>query len=165
MTLASAVSAVIDGRNYQELPNGISRWTANAAIATGTTAGILTWTVSFNPQSDDSFQKYYSIDHIAIVSQTAAINNLGVSVDLAQSDWEDNGSRNHWVTSIVMVVGPQTAEASGAMHEPVYLGRVNPGTAGRLEMKIEEVNTTTYEMNCSGLVSDKPFLAPNFWRA
>lgn len=164
MAVTTNMPVRVDGRKYTELPKGMRRWTA-AGSATGTVAGtIMSFNADVNPQANPDFQQYVSVSSVGIQTQTAALTILQARVIASVGFWEDYLLATRAVYMIDMVNVSTALIFGGVMIEPSYLGRVIKGTTGRILTDIEEVDGTNYSVTMTGLMSDYPFLAPEFWK-
>lgn len=164
MTISAVmIGPVADGRRYRELPRGVSRWTCTGT-ATGTATSRVLFNVDFNPQSSPSFQRYVSLDHVGLFTETAALVTLGVRILQALDQWED-APINVSVGKFEMAVLAAATDMGGEFTTPKYLGRVVGVQLGRLQVVAQEILNTAYYFTASGFISDKPFLAPYFWRS
>lgn len=165
VALTKEVNAKIDGRDYGQLPKGVSRWTAQMPTATGTETGTATFHINFNPDSNVDFQPYVSLSELTMNCGGAALVIKACQVLSEGSDeWEDYSlarsleafnMRNHRVA----------VDYAGHLHQgPYYLGRAVKGTQARIKVFIQEISLTTYIISASGLISDKSFLPVyNLW--
>lgn len=165
MAITATVTPLRDRRKYSVLPKGVSRWTASDATLTGVGTSTATFDLQFNPGSDPNFQLYVSINRLVISTAAAALVILGVHARLRAAEWEEAPSGVAIpIASFEMINEENATSYIGGIHEAIYLGRTEKGTPGRLQVFIQEIASTTYVFSASGLMSDKPFLAPNFWR-
>lgn len=156
---------LIDGRNYPELPDGIQRWTYNPPKQTGGATSTITFQLDFNPNQNATFEKYVGISKIAIFTETAALTEVGVKLSSGSADFEDNaGNTNVPFGRFPMETLDTAVKFAGEWDRPHYFGRVNPGTSGRVSILVQEILNTEYNVYASGLISDRPFLMPWFWR-
>lgn len=166
MTLTQTVIPRIDGRDYKQLPAGVSRWVATTPTITGTTSGATTFNINFNPDSNPDFQKYVVVSSLSLDVGGVALAILAALVRIPVNQWEDYVA----VTSVVEVFPLlnyyNTASHAGQLrYGPYLLGRAVGGTTASLSVLLEEKLNTTYGLAASGLISDRPFIAPEFLRA
>lgn len=155
-----------DGRDYGQLPVGVSRFIAtNAGTVTGAATSTVAFLLDFNPASDPNFQQYVGITKVALKTTVAALVIVGVSIQLANLDWEDNQLQPRPIGAFTMTNYQQAADYAGIYDVPVYVGRTAKGTPGRFTVQVQEILNTVYEISVSGLMSEKPFLMPDWMRA
>lgn len=155
---------LIDGRIYPELPDGIKRWNSKAA-SVGAATSTMSFQLKFNNGDSEGFQPYVSINHIGIQTSSAALTKFGCAIWQQNTDWEDSQGLTLPLGGIQMIEGAVASQYIGQWVTPYYLGRVEKGTTGQINIQLQEILSTDYNIVCSGLISDRPFLAPNFWRA
>lgn len=166
MVASTSTTYKIDGRRYPQLQKGVFRWVAQPAIITGAATQLHNVNLDFNPQGNAAFQRYVSIDQITIHSAVAAVVIAGVVAIAYNDNWEDNYQNlERCVASFEMSNYGAAATYAGAWNEHVLLGRISAGAVGRLIVRFEEINTATYRIFMSGLISDYPIIAPDYLRA
>lgn len=166
MAQTVTTSALIDERSYPQLPTGVSRWKSSFDDVTGATTSVVTLNTDFNASQRQDFQRYVSVSHVGIYSIVAAPVIVGVSVFMSSGLWEDFPLiANAIVGNFDMKVNHVATTYSGYFNEPTYLGRTRAGSFGRLSIQLQEINTKIDMVIMTGLISEVPFLAPEFWRA
>lgn len=165
MTLAISTDARLDGRQYKELPEGMFRWFAKSAAAPGTTTGETSINILFNPDQNEDFQPYVSLNSLTVATRTAAITILGVRVKGQGAEWEDGqGGTVRNVSAFSMLNFSTSLTFVGTMPDPVYFGRIVKGQSGTIVAQLQEINLTVYESWATGIWSEKPFLARDYLR-
>lgn len=165
MALDESVQPKIDARRYGQLPAGVSRWSLNPPAILGTTTGITTLSVQFNPNSNEDFQKYVSMTRLVIKSDIAALVILGVELSLEGNQWEDTGvGITIPLDTFQMETTFQAANYMGKLEQPLYFGRAVKGAAAIMNIRLQEINTTRYLFWATGLMSDSPFIVPDYLR-
>jgi len=161
------VPAAIDGRNYKELPPGVSRWTAFGTDTGTVAAANMDFVVQFNADSNPDFQKFVSVDAASVGFFLAAgLSVLAVRFRMESVEWEDYAGAPALEVFPMRNFGGVAGNYGGTMENgPYYLGRALASTAGAVRLTVEEVNTAAYTYSMSGLISDNSFLSPRFWRA
>lgn len=154
---------LVDGRIYPELPPGIKRWSATVA-SVGAATSTMTFNLKFNNGDSEGFQPYVSVSHIGIQTSSVALTKFGVAVWQQNTDWEDSGGLTLPLGGFQMIEGAVATQYVGQWTKPYYFGRVEKGTTGQINIQLQEITSTDYNIVCSGLIGDRPFLAPNFWR-
>lgn len=153
----------IDGRLYSGLPQGIFRWTAQVN-STGAGSGTMSFHLKFNNGDSPDFQRYASISTMSINCSSVALTKKGAVIWQQSGDWEDYNSSTRSIGSFEMLEGSVATQHAGQFNVPTLLGRVKKATTGQINIQLQEINLVDYTFSASGFVSDKPFLAPNFWR-
>lgn len=150
-----------------ELPKGIQRWTTEIATVTGQAAATTTQLfIQFNIDSLNDFQYYVSLDSLSVQTGVATLDVLAAHLQLEGGDWEDYPQG-----SIALEVFPMRVSFSATItggqieHGPYYLGRTLRGVPGSISVILSEVENTTYNLIASGLISDRPFLASEIYKA
>jgi len=165
MAISANVVPVVDRRNYRELPKGMSRWTCIDATLTGVGTSVVTFNILFNLAQDPNFQRYVSVSRIGLETATQPMVILGVEARLNVDMWEETPGANQPVAVFELVNTPDAASYAGVFNSPFYCGRTLKGTFGRIQIFCQEIASTTYTLTMAGFISEKPFLAPEIWRA
>lgn len=164
-TLTVGLAMRRDRRDYPSLPKGVSRWVASSSgFSTGAGSGNVLVNVDFNPQSNPEFQDYVSLSSVRVGSETVALTEFGVEIQTDSDDFEDDQGFVSPLGDFQMRTMESATRFRGGFYEPLMLGRVSKGSPGRLQLRMQEILSVNYMFHLTGLISDKPFLAPYFWR-
>jgi len=161
MTVSSFVNVVAQGREYQGLPAGIQPWNASLAEVGDASAGIVDMELRFNPDALETFQTYVSISKVGI--RTGVADPLDMDISLEALHWEKSLVAASMV-GVLQTVFTESAVVFAAVYdEGSYLGRTVAGTEGILRIRGANINTATYSLSASGLLSDRPFMHNKHW--
>lgn len=162
---ATTTPVKFDGRVFPGMPRGVQRFFAQVKL-TAVGAGTSEHRFEMNPAADRSFQKWFQISRIAVKIDVAPVAVLGVAVVRSSTNWEDNIiPDNGWIGGFQMATFIDANNQFGQLSTPINLGRLVVGTAGRLSVFLEQVDTAVQHVNISGFASDFPLVANNNWRA
>lgn len=170
MTTAIATMEFSDGREYAELlglrtKGNVQRWLAQGQVVGTVAAATVQVDFEFNPDARDDWQPYVGITQMGADSGVASVDAGHAWVLLGSGAWEDNvGSLNRTVGIMAMHDYNAGGANAGVMNEPMYFGRINKGQQAKLSWIFEEIDAAVYNVSASGLLSDKPFLVPDYWR-
>lgn len=159
VTVTEQVRAV--GREYQGLPEGIQPWEA-ILTATGTnTGGQMSLNFEFNPDSLVTFLPYVSLCSVSLRAAVADPGNMDVTLQALH--WEKAPFQAVVVKVLVPVVTEAAETRSAEQDDGIYLGRALRGVTANLRVRGLNVDTATYVVACSGLISDRPFMHNKLW--
>lgn len=164
MAVTGTVPVVYDRHRHAQLPRGMKRFYLSDGVLVGDAGGdSVTLTVNLNNESDVAFQPWVVISAFAVRSQVAATTG-GATLIPQNGDWED-----------FTVVGKSVAVAQffqttnlvtvAAWQGALNLGRVAAGTAGRLNIETQNVNTASLRYFLTGFASDHPIIGRSTARA
>lgn len=160
VALTGNTDAKIDGRKYSQLPKGMSRWSAQMPTETGSETGTATFHINFNPNSNVDFQRYVSLHLLTMNCGGVALVIKSCQVLSEPDEWEDYPVVRSLEAFNMRNVIKSTDYAGHTHQGPFYLGRSIKGSQARIKIVMQEINLTTYVISASGLISDKPFIAP-----
>lgn len=169
MTVTVTTQPVVESRVIPGLPAGVQQWTAQITGTAGVGSGTLDLVVEFNEGSTRNFQPYVAIQGGYFHNSVADIGDGQIFG--AGDDWERtvrvgvaNGATRipfHFDEIIGRLV--DTLDFVGTFRRWTHLGRVELGTAGRVTMRFDEVDTAVVDMGLTGLISDRPFILHSDW--
>lgn len=163
MTVTVTSRPVQDGRIYRGIPKGIKPWSWQGKATGDAGGGQINLQCAFNLDSLVSYQPYVSFCSF----------NFNTAIALAISDVGVFASQGHWERAVLDAVFLEevnirvTAAATsltGAHHDTIYLGRSQKGTQALITARVINVDTMVFNGTMSGFVSDRPFMAQDYWR-
>lgn len=147
-----------------EMPQGLRTFWGQAEV-TGT-SGVSTATINFpfNPSAAVEFQQYVAICRMSFRNTVAQVTDAG-EVLLTSEQWERAPSTTNQPVAVIPALVPAgDVNFMQSVQEFLYLGRITPGALGELRMVFQEVDTAVLRVMITGIISDRPFVCPEFWR-
>lgn len=145
-----------------EMPRGLQTFWGQASI-TGVGTDSITINFPFNPDADVTFQPYVALCR-ATLRNTVAQQTGATWIQLPGASWERTTTTNNPVGLMPAPVSAGDGSFVSSINEFNYLGRVAVGTTGELRFEGKEVATAVTRLMITGIIGDRPFVAPEFWR-
>lgn len=165
MAVSADFRPIFDGRRYTELPGGLRPWWSVMSDIGDGTGGGMTLTTSFNQALDEAFMPYISVDYFAFFCTVAAMTNMRMFAQA--SEWERTRDGNAYMGPVVTPVAVETSVIlQGQAHfYPIYVGRAINGTAARIFVTGNNIDTSAVVCRIGGFAADFPFVAQQQWRS
>lgn len=161
--MTATTRPVQDGRIYEGIPKGIKPWSWQGKATGDGTGGQINLQCAFNLDSLISYQPYVSFCSFNFNTAGAlAVSDVGVFATVAQ--WERATLDAVFIEEVNIRVTAVTTSLTGAHHDSIYLGRSLKGTQALVTCRLINVDTMVFNGTMSGFISDRPFMAMDYWR-
>lgn len=164
--MASSATGVVTKDPIQppEMPQGLQTFWGVGQVVGLVAAEESTVNFPFNPSGSNDYQPYVAVNRI-VFRNTVATQTGAVWGFLPALQWQRSSPV---LNNPVVVLEDFRVMGDGSLgcffNEWLYLGRVNSGQVGELQLRMKEVDTAVNRVMITGIIGDRPFVAPDLWR-